>query len=150
MIELRFHHVGIGTTDFDGAIRTYVALGHRLHSSVDDAGLNVRVAFLACPGEEGPWIEILAPLTDGGPLASLIKRRILPSPYHTCYAVAEIELAVSGLRSVGFLPFAEPKHALAFDGARVVFLYHDVIGLVELVENPPVWASPGLNAPGAT
>jgi methylmalonyl-CoA/ethylmalonyl-CoA epimerase len=146
MIDLQFHHVGVGTTDFEGAIRTYEALGHRLQSSVDDPGLNVRIAFLACPGEEGPWIEILAPLAEGGPLTSLVKRRALPSPYHTCYSVAELEPAVADLRSVGFLPLAEPKNALAFDNARVVFLFHAAIGLVELVENPPVWPSPKRHA----
>jgi methylmalonyl-CoA/ethylmalonyl-CoA epimerase len=141
--KLVFHHVGVGTVDFDGAIQTYQALGHRLHSRVDDHGLNVRVAFLSCPGAAGPWIEILAPLGEGGPLKALIARKALPSPYHTCYAVEQLEAAADDLRTVGFLPIGEPRSALAFQGARVAFFYHGTLGLLELVEAPPVWTMPG-------
>ena len=142
MTVLNFHHVGIGTTDFDTAIETYVSLGHRLHHSVDDPGLNVRVAFLSCPGGVGPWIEILAPLNDGGPLEALIRRRTLPSPYHTCYSVDQLEAATAELCSLAFLPVGEPHAALAFDNARVAFFYHGSVGLIELVEKPSPWPIP--------
>lgn len=137
MVELAFHHVGIGTTDFDGTIEAYLSLGHRLRCRVDDPGLNIRVAFLACPGGRGPWIEILAPLGPGGPLQSLIASKALPSPYHTCYGVKELDAAGEDLRARGFIPVGEPRPALAFDGARVAFFYHSALGLVELVESPP-------------
>lgn len=139
MSKLVFHHVGIGTTDFDGAIETYVALGHRLHARVDDPGLNIRVAFLSCPGGAGPWIEILAPLEANGPLQALITRKALPSPYHTCYAVDALEPAGEHLRELGFLPVGVPRNAVAFEGARVAFFYHGALGLLELVEAPPQW-----------
>ena len=113
MTEFTFHHVGVGTTDFEAAIQTYGAIGHRLHHRVDDPGLNVRVAFLACPRNVGPWIEILSPLHPGGPLTSLIARKALPSPYHTCYCVNELEPATETLRSCAFIPVgsqARPWH----------------------------------------
>ena len=137
MLDLRFHHVGVGTTDFDEAIRIYGALGHRLYRRVDDPLLNVRVAFLSCPHEDGPWIEILAPLGEGGPLHSLIKRKLLPSPYHTCYAVGDLQIASLELQRLGFLPLGEGRRAVAFDHAFVAFFHHAALGLVELVENPP-------------
>ena len=142
MIELRFHHVGIGTTDFEAAIDTYVAMGHRLEIRVDDPGLNIRVAFLACPDPAGPWIEILGVLEPGGPLDGLIKRRVLPSPYHTCYTVQDLDLAGSFLREIGFVPLSDPRPALAFSNARIQFSYHPAIGLIELVESPPPFAVP--------
>lgn len=140
--ELVFHHVGIGTADFDGAIQTCVSLGHRLHSRTDDPGINVRVAFLSCPGGRGPWIEILAPLGPDGPLQSLIRRKLLPSPYHCCYAVDRLEKGDELLRTHRFAPIGVPQPALAFGGARIAFYYHAALGLVELVESPPDWPIP--------
>ena len=137
-IELKFHHVGVGVLDMEGAICTYQVLGHRLVRLVDDPGINIRVAFLATPSS-GPWIELLAPLNSRGPLDSLIKRKLLPSPYHTCYAVDGIELAGAQLRDEGFMQLGATCEAVAFDGARVAFHYHDVVGLIELVERPPEW-----------
>jgi len=142
MLDLRFHHVGIGTTDFDGAIDVYCRLGHRLHSRVDDPGLNVRVAFLRAPGEGGPWIEILAPLAAGGPLDSLIARKALPSPYHTCYSTTVLEGAAAGLVDLGFAQISKSRSAVAFGGARVAFFYSGEVGMLELVENPPDWSGP--------
>jgi methylmalonyl-CoA/ethylmalonyl-CoA epimerase len=138
IIKLMFHHVGVGVLDMEGAIRTYQALGHRLVRSVDDPGINIRVAFLASPSS-GPWIELLAPLNPRGPLESLIKRKLLPSPYHTCYGVDDIDLAGAQLRDEGFMQLDATCEAMAFDGARVAFHYHDVVGLIELVERPPKW-----------
>ena len=138
MIELTFHHVGVGVRDMDAAIATYEALGHRLVRRVDDPGINIKVAFLASPAQ-GPWIELLAPLNSGGPLDSLIKRKMLPSPYHTCYGVRDIELAAVHLRDNGFMQLGGTFDAVAFDGARIAFYYHSDIGLVELVERPPQW-----------
>jgi methylmalonyl-CoA/ethylmalonyl-CoA epimerase len=138
IIELKFHHVGVGVLDMKGAIRTYEGLGHRLVRSVDDPGINIRVAFLASPSA-GPWIELLAPLNPCGPLESLIKRKLLPSPYHTCYGVDDVDLAGVQLHDQGFMQLGATCEAVAFDGARVAFHYHPVIGLIELVEHPPEW-----------
>ena len=136
-MKLTFHHVGVGTTEFDKTVETYIALGHRLYCSVDDPLLNVRVAFLASPGDLSLWIEVLAPLGVNGPLQSLIARNLLPSPYHTCYSVPQLGEAGEELLLRGFLPIGEPRAALAFNGARVAFFYHPAIGLMELVESPP-------------
>ena len=141
MVEMIFHHVGVGVLEMDEAIRVYEALGHRLLRRDDDPGINVRVAFLASPAN-GPWIELLAPLNPDGPLTSLIKRKQLPSPYHTCYGVDDIERAGDALREQGFMPLGPIRAAVAFDGARVAFHYHAVIGMIELVERPPAWPRP--------
>jgi methylmalonyl-CoA/ethylmalonyl-CoA epimerase len=130
-----FHHVGIGTTRYEDAIAVYRRLGYRLAVNVDDAGLDVRVAFLRRAGS--PWIEILGPLGPGGPLDSYIRRRLLPSPYHTCYAVAQLAPALGELTALGFRAVSQPQPAVALGGALVVFAYHASVGLVELAERPP-------------
>ena len=137
MADLRFHHVGIGTRDFEGAIACYEQLGHTLHLRVDDPILNVRVAFLTGPDGHGPWFELLAPLGPDGPLHALLARRALPSPYHTCYAVDDLQASTQRLRGWRFVPLHPPKPALAFDNQPVAFFYNSKIGLIELVERPP-------------
>ena len=134
---MRFHHVGVGTVSFQEAIEAYRNLGYRLMLSTEDLRLDVKVAFLYEAGS--PWIEIVSPLGPDGPLKSLIARKILPSPYHTCYATDHIETSREQLRGLGFLPLGEPQPAVAFTGARIAYHYHPALGLLELVENPPAW-----------
>ena len=132
-----FHHVGVGTLDLEGAIAAYGTLGYVTHARADDPALGVSVAFLRGSGP-GPWIEIVAPLdARGGPLSSFIRRKQLPSPYHTCYAVNDIKVASAKLREQGFLPLGEPSPAAVFQGAAIWYHIHDSIGLVELVQQPP-------------
>ncbi len=132
----RFHHVGIGTKLFDEAIATYEALHHECFVRVDDQDLGVRVAFLRSAGG-GPLLEILAPLGDHTPLRSLIERRLLPSPYHTCYAVENLAGSAERLRELGFMPVGEARPALAFAGQPIQFFLNRAVGLIELVEEPP-------------
>lgn len=129
-----FHHVGIGVTDLDAAVRVYESLGYGLHTQVDDLDLGVRAAFLE---GQGPWIELVAPLDDGsGPLKGLLARGQLPSPYHTCYAVDDLGSASRALIGSGFVALGKPRPALAFAGALIAYYAHRAIGLVELVERP--------------
>jgi methylmalonyl-CoA/ethylmalonyl-CoA epimerase len=132
---LKFHHVGVGTKNFEEAIQRYRALGHELLLRVDDPNINVRVAFVQAASS--PLIEILAPLGPGGPLDSLIARKSIPGPYHTCYAVESMAAGSERLRETGLMPISAPMPAAAFAGSLVAFFYDRDIGLVELVERPP-------------
>lgn len=136
-IGLEFHHVGIGTTDFDSAIRVYEAIGYTPATCVEDRGLGVKVAFLSHPRAASPWIEMLAPLGEESPLRSLIERGALPSPYHTCYAVHDLKTAHRALKHAGLIQISKAAPAVAFGGAPVAFFYNKSVGLIELVENPP-------------
>jgi methylmalonyl-CoA/ethylmalonyl-CoA epimerase len=132
---LTFHHVGIGTTHFEQAIDRYLELGHVLLLKVDDPGIDVRIAFLRPPG--GPLIEIVAPLGENGPLKTLIARKVVPGPYHTCYAVESMLEASDYLRKRGWMPIGQPIPAVAFQGQPVAFFFERDTGLIELVEQPP-------------
>lgn len=152
MPGLTFHHVGVGVRDMDAGLRAYAAIGHPLVMRLDDPGLNIRVAFVASPAG-GPLIELLAPLAPNGPLDALIRRKLLPSPYHTCYLVDDMAAGAAALEARDFLCVAQPAPALAFDGAQIAFHYHMDIGLVELVQRlpaalqqSPVWQWGGARA----
>jgi methylmalonyl-CoA/ethylmalonyl-CoA epimerase len=132
---LEFHHIGIGTKRLGAAVSRYESLGYRLLLSIDDPGIKVRIAFVAA--SSGPLIEIVAPLGTGGPLDALIARKVVPGPYHTCYAVRSMPEAAEFLRERHFMPIAEPMPAVAFGGKPVAFFYERDVGLVELVEQPP-------------
>lgn len=134
---IRFHHVGIGTETFKEAITVYVSLGYELICAMDDPGLDIQVAFLK--GVDGPYVELVAPLGPSGPLKSLISRRLLPSPYHTCYETPDIVRAGNLMQNLGFFSVLDPHPALAFRGALIAYYYHPAIGLLEVVENPPQW-----------
>lgn len=127
---------------FEAAIATYIDLGYSLITSIDDHGLDVRIAFLH--GQTEPYIEIVAPLGPNGPLKSLLSRRLLPSPYHTCYATDNVIVTGAYLRNKGFIPLGEPRPALAFGGAFIAYYYHPATGMLELVENPPRWSTVSL------
>lgn len=133
---LVFHHVGVGLRDMEAGLKAYAAIGHTLVSQLDDPGLNIRVAFVAAPNG-GPLVELLAPLQPGGPLEALIRRKALPSPYHTCYVVDDLQAAGAAFAARDFLCVAAPAPALAFDAAPVAFHYHLDIGLIELVQRLP-------------
>ena len=108
---------------------------YRLLVRVDDPLLNIRVAFLI--GPTLPLIEILAPLNEPGPLDSYFRRKLLPSPYHTCYEVTNLDDSANRLSDLGFRQVSEALPAIALKGARVAFFHHASVGLLELAERPP-------------
>src|SRR5947208_10471078 len=141
-----FHHIGVGVLDLEAGIDAYRSLGYRPVVAVDDDRLGVRVAFLAPAQAPRHLIEILAPLGPASPLGSLIKRKLLPSPYHTCYAVGHQTEAERALADRDFAQISQPTPALAMDGAPVTFFYHRAIGLLEIVVSPPFGPESGHSA----
>ena len=139
--SLKFHHVGIGTTMFEDAISVYLQLGYELICSIDDADLDLRVAFVR--KDDSPYIELLAPLSPDGPLKSFLARGLLPSPYHTCYETSDINESGDRLQQQGFFPVTKPRPSRALNGALFAYFYHAAIGLLELVEGPTSWPHDG-------
>jgi methylmalonyl-CoA/ethylmalonyl-CoA epimerase len=48
----------------------------------------------------------------------------------------DMDAELRALRGQGFIPTGPPQPAVAFGGRRVVFLYHRLGQLIELVEAP--------------
>lgn len=57
------------------------------------------------------------------------------TPYHVCYEVDSIEKSIFELRMLHFMPTSKINFAPAIsEYGKVVFLYHNDFGLIELFE----------------
>lgn len=130
---LSFHHIGIACSDIEKTKAHYIAMGYTASSIVDDPIQHVRVAFLEKPGE--PRLELLESLDDQSPIKRTLES-VGVAPYHMCYSVPDIKVAIKSLRKRRFLLVSGPVPACALDGRQVAFLFHKDIGLTELVEMP--------------
>ncbi|MDP9018105.1 MAG: VOC family protein [Candidatus Eremiobacteraeota bacterium] len=101
---------------------------------VDDPGLNVSVCFGA--DSSGVRYEIVAPFGSPNPVSRVLNdgRQILN---HVAYRVHDLESAIDRVRATGAIPMGEPKPALAFGGARVIFFLTALGFILELIEDAP-------------
>lgn len=129
--ELSFHHIGIACHDIGRTVAFYEAMGYTAAPVVDDEVQHVKVCFL--DKHDAPRIELLEPLDDQSPVARTLSTSGV-SPYHLCYQVTDIDVAVKSLRSERFLLVSGPVPAVAMDDHRVAFLFKKDVGLIELVE----------------
>ncbi len=128
---MKFHHIGIVVSELEPVVRFYGAIGYHQSQVFADSIQKVEIVLMDRLGE--PLIELVMPSCHESPAYGWLKR-IKSGPYHTCYEVLAIEPAVDALREFGFVPVSELSPAIAFSGRRVVFLWGQGIGLIELLE----------------
>jgi catechol 2,3-dioxygenase-like lactoylglutathione lyase family enzyme len=129
----RIDHLAVTTADLNATLEMYLSMpGARLDRGPgDNVPQGVRFAFVKMP--EFGQIEILSPLHNESPIAMHVSKK--PGPYHLCYAVRNMELAIEAAAGFGAKLLSRPAADVAFDGRRVAFLYHPNIGLFELVDD---------------
>ena len=127
----RFHHVGVAVFDIDSTARFYMDAGYSKTETVYDHHQNVNICFLMKDGM--PMIELLAPNDETSPVSrTLDKNGVMP--YHFCYEVDDINLAIADLRKLKYVPLIKPVEACAIGNRKVCFLFNKQVGLIELVE----------------
>jgi methylmalonyl-CoA/ethylmalonyl-CoA epimerase len=86
--------------------------------------------------QSGICYELVAPFGDSSPIASTLRKgdRILN---HVAYLVENLKVESERLRSLGFIPTAEPKPAIAYDGRVIQFFVSRLRFIVELIECIP-------------
>lgn len=132
-MNLKFHHIGIATSDINEAIKTYQNIGYDFDNMIyEDNKQDVKIAFLKLKNH--PLIEIVAPLSINSHLNNIIKK-ISAGSYHTCYEVNDIEETLKFLRKKNFIIIKKPVEAIAFNNRKVSFLFNKDIGIVELLES---------------
>ena len=128
---LQFHHIGIACRNIERTRAFYLDMGYQASAVTDDPIQHVRVCFLDMEG--APRLELLEPLDEQSPVARTLDT-VGVTPYHLCYEVDDMAMAITSLRRQRFLLVSGPVPACAIDGRRVAFLFKKDNGLIELVE----------------
>lgn len=128
----KINHIGYAVRDINKTAQYYMDAGWELSKIYEEEVQHTRIAFLTKEGF--PTIELVAPLKDCDPSpVDNILQKIGCSTYHICYDVEDIEQAVDDLFDEGFKPLFEPVESVAMENHRICYLYHQHVGLIELV-----------------
>lgn len=130
-INWTFHHTGYLVKSLDKSEETFMSLGFVvLKEKVFD---DIRKAYISFMEGNGTVIELIEP-DESSDIYPLLKK-YANAPYHMCYVVDDIEEAVASLKAKGFLLFKNTEDAPAIsETAKVVFLIHNRIGMIELLQ----------------
>lgn len=120
----RVHHVGIAVKSIAESRPDLVAI----HDPIQ----RVRVAFFKL---HDLTFELVEPVGDDSPVTHSLA--VGAKLLHTCYEVDDLEAAIQSGRGAGFSMIRRPEPAVAFDGRRIAWVFHRVLGLVELLERAP-------------
>ena len=132
--DMRLHHVGVITGNLEGSMHFYATLGYVASIIHADPLQKARIVLMQKAYE--PLVELIEPDSPDSPAASW-RQRIAVGPYHTCYEVDDLEAMVAFLRRHRLFPVIKPVPAVAFNMRRVVFLWGESSGLLELLEALP-------------
>jgi methylmalonyl-CoA/ethylmalonyl-CoA epimerase len=139
--DMRLHHVGVITGNLADSMNFYITLGYAASAIYADPLQKARIVLMQKAHE--PLIELIEPDSPDSPAARWIQR-IAAGPYHTCYEVDNLETMVAFLRRHRLFPVIKPVPAVAFNMRRVVFLWGESSGLLELLEGLPQEACPAV------
>ena len=110
----RLNHVAIAVPDLEAAAALYRdTLGAKVGAPQDEPDHGVTVVF----------IELLAPLGEGSPIAGFLEKSPAGGIHHICYEVEDILAARDRLKAAGarVLGSGEPK--IGAHGKPVLFLH---------------------------
>ena len=117
----RFNHIGIGVHSIEKSITGT--------KTFEDPIQRVRVAFTKISGLP---IELIESIGENSPIdAGLRKGQRL---MHLCYEVPSLKVAVEAAKPHGFRPISKAEPAVAFEMRKILWLFHPVFGLFELIE----------------
>lgn len=139
--DMRLHHVGVITGNLADSMDLYTSLGYAASAIYADPLQKARIVLMQKAHE--PLVELIEPASPDSPAARWIQR-IAAGPYHTCYEVDDLEARVAFLRRHRLFPVIKPVPAVAFNMRRVVFLWGESSGLLELLEALPRDACPAV------
>lgn len=123
-------HIGYAVKNITSARTLFCALGYVFGAeSVDELR---KVAVCVGQNGEGYRIELLAPLEDVGSPVDGYLQKVGSTPYHICYRVKNMDVAISELQNRGFTLMGYPAPSIPL-GGDVCFLYSNEIGIVELI-----------------
>jgi glyoxalase/bleomycin resistance protein/dioxygenase superfamily protein len=119
--DASFHHVGM-------VVREIASTCPGLEKFFDPAQ-DVSVAFVNL---HGATIEFIEPGSPTSPVSNSLAQSI--KLVHLCYSVPDLESAIAHAKQRGFRLIARPVPAVAFGQRRIAWVFHQVLGLFELLE----------------
>lgn len=129
----KIHHTGYIVDNIQNAVETMKRLNYQIvQKTVYDEDRNIYICFIKNGNQ---LIELIEP-KDENAVTYKILVKTGPAPYHICYKVDNIEEACNTLKKEGFFPISKIEKASAMgENCKVIFLYSQTIGLIELVSN---------------
>ncbi len=135
---MKVNHIGYLVKDIEKSILEFKNLGYIQESCIfvdnlEEGGScrNVKICFL---NNETTRVELVSPIEESSDIYSTIKRQG-EGPYHICYSVTDLEEKIHALKSSGWIVLRRPAKAVAFANSRVVFMFKNGVGMIELVED---------------
>lgn len=130
-MKLEFHHLGYAVKSIEKSLEVFEILGFSREGSPEiDERRKVRIQFIR---KDGISFELIEPAGEGSPVEKILQERG-STPYHFCMAAENIEEIIEILKGKRFVLIEKPGPAKAIEDRRVTFLYHNEIGILELVE----------------
>lgn len=128
---MKIHHIGYAVKSIDKAFEVLKLLGfEEEEEKITDEKRDVKILFI----KNGEYqIELIEPLGENSPIKNILKKNG-SIPYHLCYESENILEDIEFLRNKRFLLIDELSESTAIRGKKVCFLYHQEIGIIELVE----------------
>ena len=135
-LGFKLRHVGIAVPSLGPATEALADLfGYRVVSGpFDDPIQKVSVNFLTQSDQDVAEIELIAPLSDDSPIASML-RKSGGGAYHLCFETTDIEQALVHAKNNGCVIVSPAVPAVAFNGRRIAWIYTRSRQLFELVES---------------
>ena len=109
-IDYSIEHIGYVTKNIEKTAETFKVFGYQAGPIVDDDTQKTRICFLKKAGEVN--IELVEPYPENTTMLNMLKKGA--TPYHTCYAVPDIQVTFEQLKELGFTPLFNPVPAPAF------------------------------------
>lgn len=125
-----FHHIGYAVQDINTTGEYYINAGWTMSEIQIDSIQNTKIAFLRKEGF--PLIELVAPVDEKSPIVNTLNKMGV-TPYHICYEVLDIDLAILELRKLKYIQLFKPVKAVALENRRICYLFNQSVGLIELL-----------------
>ena len=130
MMEFAIDHIGYVTKNIEKTAESFKILGYSAEEVVNDDTQKTRIRFLRKKGEVS--IELVEPYPENTTMLNMLKKGA--TPYHTCYAVPDIQVTFEQFKELGFTPLFNPVTAPAFDNRLICYFWKKDTGLIEIVE----------------
>ena len=127
---LNMDHIGYAVRDIQETAAPYLAAGWELSEVYNEEVQHTKIAFLRKEGMT--TIELVSPLDGPSPVDKFLKNENA-QPYHICYTVEDVWEAIEDLHEEGFVPLFMPVPSVAMENREIGYLYHEHVGVIEVV-----------------